>query len=88
MKQKAICVQLKKRLCELMPSKPSNTQLIRQEVFQAILLILCRLCNEKTESIALIVSACSILAKSQYRKYHGKIGTYVHWLLYKKYHLQ
>ena len=49
---------------------------------------LCRLCNEKTESITHIVSACSILAKSQYRKRHGKVGTYVHWLLCKKYHLQ
>ena len=31
---------------------------------------------------------CSILAKSQYRKRHDKIGTYVHQLLCKKYYLQ
>ena len=30
----------------------------------------CRLCNEKTESMTYIVSTCSILAKSQYRKRH------------------
>ena len=47
-----------------------------------------RFCNEKTESRAHIVSACSVLAKSQYRKRHDKVGTYVHWLLCKKYHLQ
>ena len=47
---------------------------------------LCRLCNEKTESITHIVSACSILAKRQYRKRHDKVGTYMHWLLCKKYH--
>ena len=29
-----------------------------------------------------------ILAKIQYRKCHGNVGTYVHWLLCKKYHLQ
>ena len=33
------------------------------------------------------MSACSILAKSQYRKRHDKVGTYVHWLLCKKHHL-
>ena len=49
---------------------------------------LCRLGNEKTESITHTVNACSILAKSQYRKRHDKVGIYVHWLLCKKYHLQ
>ena len=48
---------------------------------------LCGPCNEKTESITDIMRACSVLAKSQYRKSHDKIGTYVHWLLCKKYHL-
>ena len=50
--------------------------------------LLCRLCNEKTESITHIVSACSVLAKCQYRKRHDKVGTYVHWWLCKKYQLQ
>ena len=49
---------------------------------------LCRLCNEKAEIIIHIVSACSILAKSQYRKRHDKVETYVHCLLCKKYLLQ
>ena len=43
---------------------------------------LCRLCNEKTESITHSVSECSILAKNQYRKRHDKVGTFVHWLLF------
>ena len=30
--------------------------------------------NEKTESVTHIVSACSILDKSQYRKCHNKVG--------------
>ena len=49
---------------------------------------LCRFCNEKTEDITRIVSACSILAKSQNRKCYDKVGIYVHWLLCKKHHLQ
>ena len=61
MKQKTFCEQLKNRLCELMSSNKSITN---------------------------IVSACSILAKSQYRKRHDKVGTYVHWLLCKKCHLK
>ena len=35
-----------------------------------------------------VVSSCSISAKSQYRKYHVMVGTYVQWLLCKKHHLQ
>ena len=46
---------------------------------------LCRLYNEKTENITQIVRVFSILAKIQYTKRHGKVGTYVHWLLCKKY---
>ena len=34
------------------------------------------------------MSAYSILAKRQYRKQHDKVGTYMHWLPCKKYHLQ
>ena len=34
------------------------------------------------------MSAYSILAKRQYRKHHDKVGTYMHWLPCKKYHLQ
>ena len=80
MKQKTFCVQLKNRLCKLMPQKGSIDKTSDTP--------LCRLCNEKTESITHIVSTCSILAKSQYRKCHDKVGTYVHWLVCKRYYLQ
>ena len=49
---------------------------------------LCGLCNEKTESITHIASVCSILAKSQDRKHHDKVETYVHWFLCNKYHFK
>ena len=71
----------------------ARTQALRDDVIKYSIdktsdTALCRLCNGKTLSITHIVSACSIVAKSQYRKFHGKVGTYVHWLLSKKYHLQ
>ena len=34
------------------------------------------------------MSACSVLDKNEYKKRHDKVGTYVHWLLRKKYQLQ
>ena len=46
---------------------------------------LCRLCKEKTESVTHIVSACSNLAKNQYRKRHDKLGKKIYWLLCKKF---
>ena len=49
---------------------------------------LCRPCNEKTESIAHIVRACSIQAKNQYRKCNDKVGAYVYQSLCKKCFLQ
>ena len=75
----SLLCQLKNRLCELMPS---NTQFIRQAILHYEDSVM------KRQSITHIVSACSILAKSQYRKRHDKVGTYVHWLLCKKHHLQ
>ena len=46
---------------------------------------LCRLCKEETGSVTHIVSACSNLAKNQYRKRHDKLGKKIHWLLCKKF---
>ena len=75
----SLLCQLNNRLCELIPS---NTQFIRQAIFQY------EDSAMKRQSITHIVRACSILAKSQYRKRHDNVGTYLHWLLCKKHHLQ
>ena len=75
----SLLCQLKNRLCELMPS---NTQFIRQAILHYEDSVM------KRQSITHIVRACSILAKSQYRKRHDNVGTYLHWLLCKKHHLQ
>ena len=61
---------------------PSNTQFIRQAILHYEDSVM------KRQSITHIVRACSILAKSQYRKRHDNVGTYLHWLLCKKHHLQ
>ena len=76
--RKPLC-QLKNRLCELIPS---NTQFIRQAILHYVDSVMER--QSKTD----VVSSCSISAKSQYRKYHVMVGTYVQWLLCKKHHLQ
>ena len=46
---------------------------------------LCCLRKEKTESVTHIVSACSNVAKNQYRKRPDKLGKKIHWLLCKKF---
>ena len=75
----SLLCQLKNKLCELMLS---YTQFIRQAILRYEDSVM------KRQSITHIVNACSILAESQYRKRHDKVGTYVHWLLCKKHHLQ
>ena len=60
----------------------SNIQFIRQAILHYKNSVI------KRQSIAHSVNACLILVKSQYRKRHDKVGTYVHWLLCKKHHLQ
>ena len=59
-KQKALlCAALKESL---------RVNAIKYSIDKISDTLLCRLCNEKTESITHTVSACSIFAKSQYRK--------------------
>ena len=71
--------QLKNRLCELIQS---NIQCIRQAILYYVDFVMER------QRITHIVSACSVLVKSQCRKRHDNVGTYVHWLLCKKHRLQ
>ncbi|KAL1451137.1 hypothetical protein WDU94_003426 [Cyamophila willieti] len=47
----------------------------------------CRICQEKSETIDHILSACPQLAKHEYILRHNKICTYVHWCLCKKYNI-
>ena len=49
---------------------------------------LCKLCKEKLESVTQIVSSCSVLGGTQYRKRHNKHGRKVNWVLCKKFEIE
>ena len=45
----------------------------------------CRLCNERNETVIHILSECSKLAQTEYKKRHDKVVTMVHWEICSKY---
>ena len=45
---------------------------------------LCRVCRKVAESIDHIVSGCSKLAQTEYRRSHDDLGKIVHWKLARK----
>ena len=47
----------------------------------------CRLCGDKDETIDHIVSGCSKLAQSEYKKRHDKVASAVHWSMCKNYNI-
>ena len=49
---------------------------------------LCRMCNEKEETIFHILSECPKLAQSEYKKRHDKVAQLVHWNLCIRYGLE
>ena len=59
-----------------------KTQFIRKAILRYVDSVMRR------QNITHILSACSVLVKSQYRKRHNKIRTSVHFVLCKKHHLQ
>ena len=59
-----------------------KTQFIRKAILRYVDSVMRR------QNITHILSACSVLVKSQYRKRHKKIRTSVHFVLCKKHHLQ
>ena len=48
----------------------------------------CRLCGEYVETVGHLVSACSKLAQSEYKRRHDKMGLRVYWELCGKYGLK
>jgi hypothetical protein len=47
----------------------------------------CRLCKEKDETVSHLVSECSKIAQTEYKKRHDRVAAAVHWSICKKYHL-
>ena len=46
---------------------------------------MCRMCNEREETIFHILSECQKLAQTEYKKRHDKVAQLVHWNLCKRY---
>ena len=44
---------------------------------------MCRLCKEKPETVAHIVSGCKMLAANKYTFRHNQVATYIHWNILK-----
>ena len=45
----------------------------------------CRLCDDKLETIDHIVAGCSVLAGTEYKTRHDRIGQYLHWTICRHY---
>ena len=46
---------------------------------------LCRMCNEKGESVGHFVSECSKLAQREYKRRHDNVARIIHWELCRLY---
>ena len=48
---------------------------------------MCRLCHQFNEDIPHLVSGCPVLAKTEFKDRHDKVGQYIHWKLCQHYGL-
>jgi hypothetical protein len=49
---------------------------------------MCRMCNEREETVFHILSECPKMAQTEYRKRHDKVAQLIHWNLCKRYQLE
>ena len=62
----------------------TRTRSIRHRIDKENVSPLCRLCGEREETVAHVVSECKVLAQSQYKKWrHDTICQIIHWQLCK-----
>ena len=55
------------------------------EIIILIIIIICRLCGERDETINHIISECSKLAQREYKARHEWVGKAIHWEICKKF---
>ena len=60
-----------------------NTRYIQRKLWGGSCSQMCRLCKEKPETIAHIVSGCKMLAANKYTFRHNQVATYIHWNILK-----
>jgi hypothetical protein len=60
------------------------TNAIKKKIFKLDCSPLCRLCQQKDETVRHIVSACPKLAGTKYTKRHNDVARYVHWNILKE----
>ena len=66
-----------------------RTRYIRKEIDKEDISSKCRLCDEREETIAHIVSECKMLAQKQYKLWrHDRVARIIHWDLCKKWKLE
>ena len=66
-----------------------RTRSIRHRIDNENISPLCRLCGERDETVAHLVSECMILCQTQYKKRrHDRIAQVIHWELCKAYDLE
>ena len=61
-----------------------RTNYIRHHIDKTSESPLCRMCNEKGETVSHIVSECKSLAQREYKRRHDNVARYVHWILCEK----
>ena len=49
---------------------------------------LCRMYDQRNETVSHIVSECTVLAQKEYLKRHNNVCQYIHWRLCKKFDLE
>eukprot|EP00957_Ditylum_brightwellii_P183868 14005316-Ditylum_brightwellii.AAC.1 len=60
------------------------TNAINKKIFRLDCSPLCRLCQQKHETVRHIVSTCPKLVGKKYTKRHNDVAHYVHWNLLKE----
>lgn len=62
-----------------------RTNYVKYNINKSVDSPLCRLCNQKRETINHILSECKMLAQKEYKRRHDNIARLVHWKLCCKY---
>ena len=63
------------------------TNYLKARIYQVQESPICRMCNDKVETVNHIASECSALAQGQYKKRHDSVAKALHWKLCKSHSL-